>query len=90
VRSGSQRDVGPAVDQNPAIGSARKSQSLAYQGEQHTVGQILLADLNEIDTLPDISTYAGDEGGPVQALAVGDVVQKRPFSGEAFLPSIVL
>jgi hypothetical protein len=50
MRSGSQSNVSPAVNQNPAVGAATQRDYLTRYLEQPAVGKILLPYLNKVHT----------------------------------------
>jgi hypothetical protein len=76
VSAGSEGNIGPAIDQYPALGGLGQCDYAASQIEKLSVGKIFFANLNEIHTLVDDTADGGQEGLFGKLRSICDVIQK--------------
>lgn len=82
MRSGSARDVGSSVDQDPAARSFGQRQRRLRQLEECAIRKVLFADLNEIHAPTDRAINAVEQFQVRQLCSVGDITKKRTLNGE--------
>jgi hypothetical protein len=84
VSAGREGNVGPPIDQYPAMSGFGQCDYAASQIEKPSVGKILFAYLNEIHPSADDAANDGQDFLFGKLPSICDVVQKRPILRNSF------
>jgi hypothetical protein len=76
VSAGSEGNIGPPIDQYPALSGLGQCDYAAGQIEKLSVGKILFANLNEIHPSLDDAANVGEECLSAKLPSIRDVVQE--------------